>query len=403
MNRPSRFARITAGLDLNALLRPLRKSFWLSLGIAILLNAILVLFNPFQQQAEKAPRPLTTKFVKRQPRLTKVLELRKIPQRKRPMIRRQVRAAAARMDQVQATAAFSTRAIIARSTGIANVLQVGQSNPQMLHTTLEPVVKVTANVGISRASEHKIDMGLEMLDVDAMDTGRYRALVIQDPNDKQGIKGFVKFARVVSATYMAEYRTNVADGGLNTREIDVLRDMINEWTGLRTEFVGSFTFDDDRFLTVPIVIPQGEPNENELDNLARYLLAGGFVMAEQFDFEGFWTEALEKYGGLIKGRDFYTERLREDHPIFTAYFDLGDGVAQGASRFDDPYYWNVVKGLYVKGRLVAVPRANSGIGGYMGFAAERDATRILQFAVNTVIYALTQEGSMTQRLMQIVH
>ena len=52
---------------------------------------------------------------------------------------------------------------------------------------------------------------------------------------------------------------------------------------------------------------------------------------------------------------------------------------------------------------MAVPRANSGIGGYLGFAAERDATRILQFAVNTVIYALTQEGSMTQRLMQIVH
>ena len=100
MNRSSRFARTTAGLELNDLLSPLRKSFWLSLGIAILLNAILVLLNPFQQQAEKAPRPLTTKFVKRQPRLTKVLELRKIPHRKRPMIRRQVRAAAARMDQV---------------------------------------------------------------------------------------------------------------------------------------------------------------------------------------------------------------------------------------------------------------------------------------------------------------
>ena len=82
---------------------------------------------------------------------------------------------------------------------------------------------------------------------------------------------------------------------------------------------------------------------------------------------------------------------------------MGDGVAQGATRFDDPYYWNVVKGLFVKGRLVAVPRANSGIGGYLGFASGRDSTRILQFAVNTVIYALTQEGSMTQRLMQIVH
>ena len=57
MNRPSRFARATTGLDLNALLGPLRKSFWLSLGIAVLLNAILVLLNSFQQQAGKAPRP----------------------------------------------------------------------------------------------------------------------------------------------------------------------------------------------------------------------------------------------------------------------------------------------------------------------------------------------------------
>ena len=55
MNRPPRFARTTAGLDLNVLLSPLRKSFWLSLGIAILLNAILVLLYPFQQQAGKRP------------------------------------------------------------------------------------------------------------------------------------------------------------------------------------------------------------------------------------------------------------------------------------------------------------------------------------------------------------
>ncbi len=72
-------------------------------------------------------------------------------------------------------------------------------------------------------------MGLEILDVYAMDTGRYRALVIRDPNDKQGIKGFVEFARVVSATYIAETQTNVVDSGLNNREIDILRDMLNEW------------------------------------------------------------------------------------------------------------------------------------------------------------------------------
>ena len=403
MHPPPRFASATAGLDLGALLGPLRRLFWLSLGLAVLLHLTIVILTPFQQQAQKVPRPLTTKFVKRQPRLTKALELRKIPKFKRQMIRREVRVAKARMDQVQATAAFSTRTIIARATSPAQMQFVRQMQPPTRHVVLEPRMGLEMDLGISRTPENKIDMGLEMLDVDAMDTGRYRAVVVQDPNDKQALKGFIKLARVVSASYVAETQTNVVDGGLNNQEIDILRDMLNEWTGLQADFAGSLTFDDDRLLEVPIIIPQGAPNEGEMENLARYLLAGGFVMAEEFDFDGIWTEALEKYGGLVKGRDFYTERLPEDHPVFSAYFDLRGGVAQGATRFDDPYYWNVVKGLYVKGRLVALPRANSGIGGYLGFASDRDSTRILQFAVNTVVYALTQEGSMTQRLMQIVH
>ena len=79
MHPPPRFASATAGLDLDALLGPLRRLFWLSLGLAVLLHLTIVILNPFQQQAQKVPRPLTTKFVKRQPRLTKALELRKIP------------------------------------------------------------------------------------------------------------------------------------------------------------------------------------------------------------------------------------------------------------------------------------------------------------------------------------
>ena len=42
-------------------------------------------------------------------------------------------------------------------------------------------------------------MAPEMMDVNAMDTGRYRSMVVQDPNDPQGVTGFVKLARVLSA------------------------------------------------------------------------------------------------------------------------------------------------------------------------------------------------------------
>ena len=67
---------------------------------------------------------------------------------------------------------------------------------------LEPKL-VAASVTSTRASEHKIDMALEMLDVNSMDTGRYRAMVIQDAGDKQAIKGFVKMAQVICSGALA--------------------------------------------------------------------------------------------------------------------------------------------------------------------------------------------------------
>ena len=156
--------------------------------------------------------------------------------------------------------------------------------------------------------------------------------------------------------------------------------------------------------------------EGELENLARYLLAGGFVLMEgktgkhqrfaHGAFEGL-QKALEKYGGLVEGRDFYTRRLLDDHPLFSAYFDLGGGAPLGGVAYRGLGIFNVVEGFYVKGRLAAIPRPwgvfEAHGPGLRGHTKGRESTRILQFAVNTIVYALTQEGSITQRLMQMVH
>ena len=119
-------------------------------------------------------------------------------------------------------------------------------------------------------------------------------------------------------------------------------------------------------------------------------------------FDGFWKEALEKYGGLVEGRDFYTQRLTDDHPLFSAFFDLRGGAPIGGASYRGMSIFNVVEGFYVKGRLVAIPRP-WGQEGIRGHTKGRDSTRIMQFAVNSGVYALTQEGSITQRLMKMVH
>jgi hypothetical protein len=393
----------SAAVEIEALFRRLRRLYWWSLGIALLVHlaliaAVTTATRPTEE--DKLIEPAKVKFfTRRDPLLTKPLELRKVPQPKRQLVRREVQVSAARMDQVRATAAFDTRGLIAGGSGVSAI-----ALPRQLEAGPRVSLGVESglgapSLGASRTVENRIDMALEMLDVNSMDTGRYRAMVIQDAKDRQSLKGFVKFAQVMSASAVSS--GTFAWGSVNVKEVDRLRDAVNEYTGLQADFIGSIAFDDERLMEVPIIIPQGAPNESELAQLAKYLLAGGFV------FGGIWGEALEKYGGLVNGRDFWTERLPDDHPIFTAFFDIKGGMTSGyppslgQGKFG-VVAWNYLQGYFVKGRLAA---CSPGMGGWgwMNDLYYGDSTRQLQMAVNIIIYALTQEGSMTQRLMQMVN
>ena len=396
----TRFASPTQDFDLDSLVRRLRRGFFIALASAAALLLIVVAINPFEKDEKKTPRPLTTKFIKREPRLTKPLELRKIPQPKRQLARREVQLAQARMDQVQATASFNTRSLIAGVGGSGIRLSGQTAFSTMSGMTIEPKLTAAA-VTSTRTSEHKIDMGLEMLDVNNMDTGRYRAIIVQDATDKQALKGFVKLAQVMSSRALAGGTSGYGTVTLRVKTIDRLRDVINEYTGLKAEFLGFVTFDDPRLMEIPIILPQGSPNETEMANLAQYLMSGGF------SFSGIHGEALEKYGGLINGKDFWSERLPEDHPVYTSFFDLSGGMPFGYSPSLGQGKlgvrpWNYLRGYYIKGRLASVTPGDGGWG-WENDGRGGDSTRQLQLAVNIIIYALTQEGSITQRLMQMVN
>ena len=390
-----RFASPTQDFDLDVLVSRLRKGFLASVGLAAALHLVVAGVNPFDEAKQKAPRPLTTKFIKREPRLTKPLELRKIPQPKRQLARREVQLARARMDQVQATASFNTRSLIASHVGGSGISLGVQANfSAMSSMNLEPKL-ASATMTSTRDSEHKIDMALEMLDVNSMDTGRYKAMVIQDAGDKQSIKGFLKMAQVAASRSMGTM-------GNSSFTIDRLRDVLNEYTGLKAEFLGMITYDDPRLMELPIILPFGSPNEAEMENLAKYLMGGGFT------FGGINSEALTKYGGLMQGTDFWSERLPNTHPIYNTFFDLkggmpfgynGSQLSQGKSGVRP---WNYLRGHFIKGRLAGVSPGDGGWG-WANDIRGGDSTRQLQLAVNIIIYALTQEGSLTQRLMQMVN
>ncbi|MCC7261585.1 MAG: hypothetical protein IT369_03590, partial [Candidatus Latescibacteria bacterium] len=253
-------------------LRRLRRVYWWSLGLALGLHLILLLplVIGSSPRDESIPEPAKVKFfTRRDPTLTKPLELRKVPQPRRQLVRRQPQATATRMDQVRATAAFDTRSLVRNlappATGLLNpsLLAPGQLAGLQLPPTLS-----AATLPIARTAEQHIDLDLEMLDVNSMDTGRYRAMVIQDPKDRQSLKGFVKLSQVMSARAVSA--GTVGWGSVNVRQVDALRDAVNEYTGLQADFIGSISYDDERLLEVPVIIPQGIPNESEMAQLARY-------------------------------------------------------------------------------------------------------------------------------------
>lgn len=397
--------------------RRLRRVFWWSLGLAmaIHLTLVLALVTVFSPQGVRIPEPAKVKFFsRRDPTLAKPMEMRKVPQPKRQLVRRQLQPTAARMDQVRATAAFDTRGLIASQSPAGSLV-----NPSALGTNqslpgpeLAPPLGMLGVGQVARSPEQRIDMDLEMLDINSMDTGRYRAMVVQDSRDPQKIKGFVKVASVVPVHIKNSPQVASGMGGAGDQKmLQLLCDALNSYTGLQAEFAGDFTYDDTRILEVPVICRPLDtqnsfsdrnilPNEAEVQNMAKYLMAGGFflgAMPPQF------LEGLEKYGGLVKGRDFWEARIPDEHPIYTAFFDILGGVPSGNypgrnAKWDGPY---ALIGQFLQGRIISV-YAPQGFG-WDNYRHHGETTRQMQMAVNIVIYALTQEGSMTQRLMQMVN
>lgn len=395
--------------------RRLRRVYWWSLALAVAVHlALLLLVAVSGSRGASVPEPAKVKFfTRRDPTLSKPIKIQKVPQPKRQMVRRQIQPTTARMDQVRATAAFDSRSLVASQT----------PNPALLNPTNltpdgspggqaeQPKLGMPGVGPVARAAEQRIDLSLEMIDINSMDTGRYRAMVVQDGRDRQQIKGFIKVASVVPVHIKNSPQVATGMGGAGEQKmLQLLCEALNSYTGLQADFVGDFTYDDTRILEVPIVCrpldPQNStdrnimPNEAEVQNMASYLLAGGFflgAMPPQL------LQGLEKYAGLVRGRDFWEARLPDDHPIYTAFFDILGGVPSGNypgrnTKWDGPY---ALIGQFLKGRLISV-YAPQGFGwdNYRHFG---DTTRQMQMAVNIVVYALTQEGSMTQRLMQMVN
>ena len=366
-----------------------------------------------------AAKPLTTQFVKRQPRLTKPLELRKRPRPRQRLLHRE-------MISVKARAGRQPRGDWLEGAQMAGRLaqpRVAVARARADHGAEMEPQSLAEPVHGARERESKMDMALEMVDVEALDTGRYRAIVVQDPADKRVIKGFLHLGLVYLESMFVKH-ADIAQ--LNVLEyIRKVVDAMNKYTQIETDLRGRYTFDSAELLKTPWVFMNTNRAvfrlaRSEAANLGTYLTTGGFFYIETdcahpWDGpghpDGIWRrQELVSGRNMLKdalasvgyrhGQDWVFERLPNQHPLYSCYFD-----------FDGPpvSYWprhvpteDVIHGITIDSRLIMIFET----GDYERFVNDtggRDGTRHRQFLVNVVVFALTQEGSMTHRLMNMVN
>ena len=396
MKDSRRFASFSTSFDLDALLRPQRRSLWYSVALSAVLLAALALIDPFGRVVSTAPHPPTVKYIKRQPRPTKPLSVRKIPQpEQQPMVRKR-QPTPIRTDPVHLTTTVTTEAPMKQGS-VSAAQSLLSLPPSSVPLPLDAERQLGADyslgdhaIEITRQSENKTDLALEMLEVHHLDTGQHQAVVIQDLDDRQSIKGFIKLPLVVPRKALNRL--------VPTRSIEALADGINKYTNLRAEVFGPIAFDDDRIFKFPLLIgsiySSLRLNEIEEANQFQYLIQGGFIMGGIGDAEKHLSQVLVN-GGLVERKDFWSEALLEDHPIYNAFFIIGF-----QSYFLEPhpdqsiacYITRGLKGHFIKDRLVFVNPLDSSHWAY-------DEAELM-LAINVMAYALTQEGSLAQRLTQ---
>jgi len=250
-----------------------------------------------------------------------------------------------------------------------------------------------------------------MISLDDLDTGQYKAMVIQDPKDKKSVKGFIFIATLWGAQLEPAYK----------RAVIHLSDAVNRYTNIRSRVDKHLFIDSRRLFDTPFVFlcadEQFELTEIEAKNLGDYLRQGGFIVLDNgtptYEF-GAAEASLKQMLRAALGSDAKFLPIPNSHPLYHCFEDFDDGPPQGSEvnisavigrnlgNYDHRFKSMSKQVLYLEGiwiddRLVAI---YSDKGYAQKWAATSNNEPQLRIGVNMVVYALTQEGSIAQQKME---
>ena len=395
----SRFRAPSDKLRLGRLLKTYRATIW-GLVFALLSSSGGIAYFIVVAKERAAPPPAITRLIIRKPKSTKPFALKRQRLRPRAMTK-QVTTMKPRL------AAPTTRRLPGASVfGRIETFEYAVEADVQIDLQATPIELSAARVKGTKEPEKRIAMREELLDLDALDTGKYKGLIIQDPTDKKNVKGFV-YLGTAWATDLEPIFDSAAKAMPN------LVDALNEQTGITAKVDEHLFLDSQELFRTPFVYITAneafELTEREMHNLGAYLRNGGFIFVDNATPTLEFSQAEASLRQIFRdalGAQGTLRPIHNTHPIYHTFYDF-DGPPVGSElqvgSFADQRGQNFqtiaasvynLEGIFLDNRLVGI---YSDKGYVHNWAQLYGNEPQLRFGINAVIFALTQEGSIAQQ------
>lgn len=396
----TRFSSPSDTISLKNLLRDTSRYTVWGLLCALALGGGLTLYMILSQDKKEAPPPAITRLIIRKPRSSKAFVLKKQRIQPRAMTKKMT----SLTPRVQMPAAQSVAGI--SSIGRIATFDYNVSPDVKLDLNAGDVDLSAAVIAGTKEPEKRIAMREELIDLKALDTGKYKGLIIQDPSDRRSVKGFI---------YLGTAWANDLEPTFDSaaKAIPNLVDALNKQTGISAQVDAHLFIDSQELFRTPFVYLTAqeafELTEREIENLGEYLRRGGFIFADNANPTAEYSQAeasLRKVFRDALRSQGVLQVIPNNHPIYHTFYDF-DGPPVG-SELEVPDSGgqrgleNVViaqpsynlEGVFLGDRLVAIYCDK----GYVHTWARNFGNEPqLRFGINAVVFALTQQGSIAQQ------
>ena len=266
-----------------------------------------------------------------------------------------------------------------------------------------------------RISGNRTNMREELISLDDLDYGRFKALINRDHASKRTIGGFLHIATIWGQQLRIPDKLK--------RSVINLAEAVNRYTGIRTEIDSHIMLDSRRLHSTPFVFITTdrafELTTVERENFGAYLRNGGFAFIDNGAPEFPHSQAEASLRKML--RDSLGAHARflpvpVSHPVYHSFFDFDDGPPQGAEIQlehtattgecgEQARNSNMIKsvqyleGIWLDERLVAI-YSDKGYSQKWKLRSTIPSTNNvpqLKMGVNMVVFALTQKDGIAER------